>query len=927
MKKIESNKILNESWINFINCNYIEKMYKDFLENKKFVDIFWKKKFLCFKEKLSKKNKTLDKKKIFRNLNIEKKNSSLKKNDIFNILNFFRLQGFHYSNVNPLKTKKIKKKLIQINNFFFKIQEKNLKKKITINISKNVKKKFLNFHFFLKWLKKKYCNTIGFQFSHIDKENEKKWIQKYVEKKWTRKKFNQNKKIDILNAIISSQTFEKYIHFKYPSYKRFSLEGNDSLIPLLYEIIIRSTKKNFSYFYIGMAHRGRLNVLINLLGKPSNMLFKEFSGKDINNLSNGDVKYHLGFYSKIYIKNFKKGKLNLEYNPSHLEIINPVIMGLSRAKNDFLKSKNFSSVIPIMIHGDASFTGQGVIQEILNMSQTPGYSVGGSIHIIINNQIGFTTSKIKYMRSSKYPTDIAKCSNSLILHVNSDDPEAAVFSAQMSIDYRKKFKKDVFIDLIGYRRHGHNEVDNPYVTQPLMYKKIKNHPTVQEIYSKKLLEKNLIDQEMIQKKILIYKKNLKSGKTISQKYSFLNIKPKIIKKNKIQNFKYKKFSYIFSKKKVKKLFNIINTLPQEMNLHPLVKKIYLDRLKMVNLKNNFDWGAAENLVYACLLNKGISCRISGEDISRGTFFHRHSIIHDQITGKKYIPLKKSIKNSQLFLIDSVLSEESVLAFEYGYSLRNDKTLTIWEAQFGDFSNVSQVVIDQFISSSMEKWNQSSRIVLLLPHGYEGQGPEHSSARIERYLQLCSKKNMHVCIPTTASQIFHLLYKHIFHKKPFPLIIFSPKSLLRHPMSKSSFEEIYQGKFKKVIYKNSSSKEDNFKKIIFCSGKIYYELLDNQQQKKVKNILLIRIEQLYPFPKKSILKIVNQYKKIKRIFWCQEEPKNQGSWIYFKKNFLKIFFNEKNIKYIGRPSSASPATGNIYIHKKEQLKIINSALNI
>ncbi|USS94327.1 2-oxoglutarate dehydrogenase E1 component [Buchnera aphidicola] len=923
MNKNKDNKMFNESWINFINYHYIQNMYKNFLKDKNSVNKFWKNKFILLKNS-SYQKKNINNQYLDTQLNQEIKKKYLNKKKILKILNFFRLNGFRYANINPLK-KNIKKKIFDLDKKIFKFKEKYLKKKIKWRID-NKKKKFLNLNFFLKWLKKKYCHTIGFEFSHIYKKKEKEWIQKYIENQWTKKKISDEKKIEILNAIISAQTFEKYINSKYPSYKRFSLEGNDSLIPMLYEIISQSLQKKFCYFYIGMAHRGRLNVLINVLGKPSNLLFQEFSDKDMRNLNTGDVKYHFGFYSDIYIKNFKKGDINLEYNPSHLEIINPVIMGISRYKYDSLQSKNFHHIIPIMIHGDAAFTGQGIIQEILNMSQTPGYGIGGSIHIIINNQIGFTTSNIKHIRSSKYSTDLAKSINALILHVNADDPEAAFFAAKMSVDYRNKFQKDIFIDLIGYRRNGHNEVDDPFVTQPLMYKKIKSHPTVQDIYSKKLIDQKLINKRTIQKKIILYQDRLNQGKKILPNYSYLNFKKKNID-NHLKIKKFIKISQKFTEKKIKKIFKKINFLPKKINLHPLVKKIYSNRLDVINKNQKFDWGTAENFAYACLLNQGISCRISGEDISRGTFFHRHAIIYDQITGEKYIPLKKSIKNSKLFLIDSVLSEESVLAFEYGYSLRNSNTLTIWEAQFGDFANVSQVVIDQFISSSMEKWNQSSRVILLLPHGYEGQGPEHSSARIERYLQLCANKNMNVCIPTTASQIFHLLYQHIFHQKSFPLIIFSPKSLLRNPMSQSSFSEIYEGKFQKIICEIDFSIKQDFKKIIFCTGKIYYELLEARRKKNIYQIMLIRIEQLYPFPKKKILKIINKYSMIKNIFWCQEEPKNQGAWNYIKNTFEKLTYNKINIQYIGRKNSSSPATGNFYIHKKEQEKIIHSALNI
>ncbi|WP_436835304.1 2-oxoglutarate dehydrogenase E1 component [Buchnera aphidicola] len=845
----------------------------------------------------------------------QKKNYFIKEK-ILKILSFFRFKGHKYSDINPLNKKKYKKKINKLNYIFFNFNKNYLNKKININKNLNIKQKFLNFDIFLKWIKKKYCSTIGFEFCHINSKKEKKWIQSYIEKNWKKSSFKKKKKLDILNAIIYSQTFEKYINTKYPGYKRFSLEGNDSLIPGLYELITYSIKKNILDLYIGMAHRGRLNVLINVLGKSTTQLFKEFSGK-CNTLHNGDVKYHLGYYSKVKTK-YNTGRINLEYNPSHLEIINPVVMGLTRSRIDFLKFKKNHSVLSIMIHGDASFSGQGVIQEILNMSQTKGYNVGGSLHIIINNQIGFTTSDINSMRSSYYCTDIAKLIESPIFHVNSDDPEAFVFSIKMSIDYRKKFKKDVFIDLIGYRKNGHNESEEPSVTQPLMYKKIKNHRSIQEIYSKKLINEKIIKIKQINKIESNYINTLDKGLVINPNYSSLKFQSFLKKKKSSFN----KVKLKFSKNKLIKIFKLINTLPKNFNAHPLVKKIYLNRLEMIKKNKKLDWGAAENLAYGYLLKNGVSCRISGEDVSRGTFFHRHISIYDQINGKKYTPLK-NIKNSKFYIWDSVLSEEAVLAFEYGYSLRNKNTLNIWEAQFGDFSNVAQVVIDQFISSSMEKWNQTSGIVIYLPHGYEGQGPEHSSARIERYLQLCSNDNMRVCIPTNSSQIFHLLFSHVHKKMNTPLIIFSPKSLLRNPLSSSSFSEIYNGKFQKLIYDKSFIKNKNISKIIFCSGKIYYELLEKYKLIKIKNILIIKIEQFYPFPKIKIKKIIKKYFYVKNIFWCQEEPSNQGAWNYIKNIFEKILSNQGNIKYIGRNSSSSSATGNIYIHKKEQLLIIDS----
>ncbi|CAL4321348.1 2-oxoglutarate dehydrogenase E1 component [Buchnera aphidicola (Chaitophorus sp. 3695)] len=919
-KKIKN---FNESWINSMNQEYLENIYKKYLKNKNSLDVFWKKNFKKLNLYVRNKNinHNIQNNEInVINENIKSKFHIISKEKIFKILSFFRKKGYKYSNINPLENLKYQEEINKIDDSFFKISSKKLDKKIILNINKNKNKIFSNFFSFLSWLKKKYCHTIGFEFNHLSIKKEKIWCINYIEKKWNKNFCTKNKKLDILNAIISSETFENYINSKYPGYKRFSLEGNDALIPMLYEAIIFSIQKNVKHLYIGMAHRGRLNVLINVLGKPVKNLFQEFSGKFLNFINTGDVKYHLGFYSQAITK-YGSAFLNLEYNPSHLEIINPVVMGISRSYIDSLKYFKKNKVLSIMIHGDASFIGQGITQETLNMSQTPGYTVGGSLHIIINNQIGFTTSNVNHMRSSNYCTDVVKMIESPIFHVNSDDPEAAIFAVQMAIKYKKKFKKDVFIDLIGYRRYGHNESDEPTVTQPLMYQKIKNHSTIKTIYSDKLIQENLITKNQFLKIISNYQKQLDNKLTITPNYDSLKFKLKSNHKKK-ENIFVNLNKHKFSKNKLLELFKIINTLPQNMHIHPLVKKIYMNRMYMANQEKYIDWGAAENLAYAYLLNIGISCRISGEDVVRGTFFHRHAKIYDQKNNNTYVPLK-NISNGKFFIWNSVLSEEAVLAFEYGYSLRNRNTLNIWEAQFGDFSNVAQVVIDQFITSSKEKWNQSSGIVMLLPHGYEGQGPEHSSARIERYLQLSAKKNIKICIPTTASQIFHLLCSHAFKGMKKPLIIFSPKSLLRHPLSQSSFIEFYSGKFKKVIYKTNLLNQEHIKKIILCSGKIYYELLEVYNKHQISNILLIKIEQLYPFPKKNILKIFKKYSYVKNIFWYQEEPRNQGAWTYIKNVFDKILSNEIIIKYIGRPASSSSATGNLYVHKKEQLKIINS----
>ncbi|QJC37729.1 2-oxoglutarate dehydrogenase E1 component [Enterobacteriaceae endosymbiont of Donacia bicoloricornis] len=664
-----------------------------------------------------------------------------------------------------------------------------------------------------------------------------------------------------------------------------------------------------------MSHRGRLNFLVNIMGKKIKDIINEFTDILPKKKHIDDVKYHLGYSSIIEI-NKKKIELELAYNPSHLEIINSITMGITRFYNDILKKNiNNFNILPINIHGDASFSGQGIIQEILNLSQTRGYGIYGTIHIIINNQIGFTTSKNIDMRSSYYCTDIAKMIQCPVFHVNADNLESVIFTTRLAIKYRNTFHKDVFIDLVSYRRYGHNEMDDPYITQPLMYNYIKNHKRIQNLYFDQLFLQNIIDNDEKKKLYQKYQNLFNQGKVFIK--TFVPIKKKctniIIKNIKINE--------------LKKLLFRISSFPKNFNIHPIVKKIYLDRMNMSKEIKKIDWGTAENLAFANILNQGMSCRFSGEDVKRGTFSHRHSVIYDQKNGSSYTPLNNISLNQGIFNIyNSVLSEEAVLGFEYGYSLNNINGITIWEAQFGDFVNGAQIIIDQFISSGEIKWNYKSGLVIILPHGYEGQGPEHSSARIERFLQLCAGKNMKICIPSNASQIYYLLCEQAFNFKKKPLIIFSPKSLLRHPLACSSLKNFINNSFKLIIDElDQKINIKNIQYIVFCTGKIYYDLLEYRNFIKKNNLILIRIEQLYPFPKKDLKKIIEKYKKIKYFCWCQEEPKNQGPWIYIKncfKNKLNL-----NVNYFGRNKSSSPSTGYFIIHKKQQQEIINSVFNI
>ncbi|WP_343189284.1 2-oxoglutarate dehydrogenase E1 component [Buchnera aphidicola] len=880
------------TFVTIFNQSYLESIYKKFKKDKNSISSHWRNFFLKkFKKKKTKK-KT--------NIKIKKKY----------IINFFRKYGYKIAKLNPLNISK-KKNIIKFN----KIKKKYLLKK------KNKKYKIIK-KIFNKY-KKIYSKKIGFEFTYLNNKKEKKWIQNKIENIDDKKKITNKKKIYILKNLIYAESFEKYLGLKYPGSKRFSLEGAESFILILKNIINYSKKKNKKKIIIGMAHRGRLNVLINILKKNILKLFCEFSNLYIKKDNSGDVKYHKGCIRITKNNNNKKMIINLQHNPSHLEIINPVVMGVSRAYSDIYNKKNI--IVPINVHGDASISGQGVIQETLNMSKTKAYNVNGTIHIIINNQIGFTTSNNYDLRSSKSCADIAKMINIPIFHVNSDCPESVMFITKIAFKFREKFKKDVFINLYCYRRQGHNEIDDPFITQPILYKKILKHPKITKIYKKKLINKKIINKKYFKKikkkyflkinnKFIFFENNKK--KILKKK------KKKIIKKNNINDF-------IIKKKILKKIIYKINNIPKNINMHSTVKKIYNYRKNIKKKNHLLDWGTAENLTYATILFQGISCRLSGEDIERGTFSHRHCVIHDQKNKKYYIPLKNISKNQGNFNIwNSTLSEESILAFEYGYAnTYKNKNLTIWEAQFGDFCNGAQIVIDQFISASEQKWNENCNLVLFLPHGYEGQGPEHSSGRIERFLQLCAEKNIIICIPSTPVQLYHLLRRQIFKNILKPLIIFSPKSLLRHPLAKSSLKEFYSKKFLKILPELDNINNNNdSKRIVFCSGKIYYELLIKRRKIKKNNIILLRIEQLYPFPKKYIINILKKYKKIKDIIWCQEEPKNQGAWNYIK-NILKKKIIKKKIKYIGRKKSSSTAVGNIIIHKKQQKKIINKTLNI
>jgi len=771
-------------------------------------------------------------------------------------------------------------------------------------------------------LKQVYCQTIGAEYLHIMNQDETHWIQHRLENPIVNTCDDKSQK-RILACLTAADGLEKYLGTKYTGQKRFSLEGGDSLIPLLDNLIQESgSQHGIKEIVIGMAHRGRLNVLVNVLGKSPQELFDAFEGKIINDQHSGDVKYHLGFSSDVKTSGGNI-HLALAFNPSHLEIVSPVVMGSVRARQQTKSVEKKSEVLGIQIHGDAAFAGQGVVMETFSLSQTHGHNTAGSIHIVINNQVGFTTDP-RDSRSTYYCTEIAKMVQAPIFHVNGDDPEAVLFITKVALDYRMTFRKDVVIDLICYRRHGHNEADEPSATQPVMYQKIKAHKTPRELYADNLINSNKISADDAQKMVEDYRDALDKAQNLFVHLEKKHSNSHINWSTHIDKPLDEPIKPINDISLLKKLGTQINTLPEGMVLQPQVAKIIEDNRKMAKGELPLNWGFAENLAYATLLHQKFGVRITGQDSGRGTFAHRHAVLHDYATGKLFTPLKQLSNNFDV--IDSILSEEAVLAFEYGYSTSTPESLVIWEAQFGDFANGAQVVVDQFISSGEQKWDRLSGIVMLLPHGYEGMGPEHSSARLERYLQLCAQENMQVCVPSTPAQIFHLLRRQLIRKARKPLIVMTPKSLLRHKLAVSNLEELNLGHFHPVVTETESDKVSNqISKVILCSGKIYYDLLEYRKTNNVTNCALLRIEELYPFPKHPIQELLQKnYGDVKTIIWCQEEPQNQGAWTYIKSEIEACLKSSQRLGYAGRKAAAATAVGTAKVHILEQQQILADA---
>ena len=784
----------------------------------------------------------------------------------------------------------------------------------------------------LETLKQTYCGTVGVEYMYMTDYNEKRWLQERLESIRSRPSYNADQKKRILERLTAAETLERYLHTKYVGQKRFSLEGGESLIVSMDEAVRTGGSLGLDEIVVGMAHRGRLNVLVNTLGKAPSMLFAEFEGKKKSDLTAGDVKYHMGFSSDVSTPG-GPCHLTLAFNPLHLEIVNPVVEGSVYARQVRRGEGAKTKVMPILVHGDAAVAGQGVNQEMLNFAQTRGYGVGGTLHIVVNNQVGFTTSDPRDYRSGHYCTDIFKMVDAPIFHVNGDDPEAVALVTQIAVEYRQKFQKDVVIDIICFRKLGHNEQDEPMVTQPLMYKIISKHPGTRKLYGDKLVAEGVLPADGPEQMIKEFREHLDKGELLYNPVLAGYKHPMTIDWTPFLTKQYiETCDTSVPKAELQRLAKRLTDIPEGFSLHSRVKKIVEDRAAMGEGKLPVDWGMAENLAYASLLVSGYGVRISGEDVGRGTFFHRHAAFHDQNRTSwdagTYHPLKNlQEKQAGFQCYDSVLSEEAVLAFDYGYASANPYELVIWEGQFGDFANGAQVVIDQFIASGEAKWGRACGLVMLLPHGYEGQGPEHSSARPERFMQLCAEMNMEVCVPTSAAQVFHMLRRQAVRMQRKPLIVMSPKSLLRHKDACSSLDELANGEFKRVIGEVDDLDPKKVKRVILCCGKVYYDLVNARREKGIKDIAIVRMEQLYPFPKASLEVELAKYPKATEIVWCQEEPRNQGAWYWIaSRHHLDTQLGAKQkMLLVSRPASSSPAVGYLAKHNEQQKALIESAL--
>jgi 2-oxoglutarate dehydrogenase E1 component len=925
---------LPESWRKFFDgLSDNEKLVYDDIKGPS-----WSPKKRSIKKNFS-KNLIEDNKEINDDINLEtNKQSSKDSVRAIMLIRAYRIRGHLIANLDPLSIQK-KEEHPELKPETYGFEKKDYSRKIFLDGVLGLQ--YADLNQILEILKKTYSSNIGYEFMHMGDPEEKTWIRDRIEGPEKNIFFTKNGKKAILNKIVQAEGFEKYLHVKFVGTKRFGLDGGESLIPALEQIIKKGGNLGAKEIKIGMPHRGRLNVLANVMGKPFKAIFSEFFGKTVstNKSLEGDVKYHLGASSNREFDG-NSVHISLTDNPSHLEAVNPVVLGQVRAKQFFHKDKSRKKVIPVLMHGDAAFAGQGIVAECFAMSGLPGHNIGGTIHIIVNNQIGFTTAP-RFARSSPYPSDVAKIAQAPIFHVNGDDPEAVVHCAKIATEYRQKFNRDVVIDMVCYRRFGHNEGDEPSFTQPIMYKKIKSHPSTLSIYGNKLSQEGLTTETELQKEKTNFKSFLEKEFASSKSYkselkwfdgAWSRFKPGLGKDKRGASGVEKKLLTEIGKK--------ISKVPINFSIHKTLKKIFDLRLRAIEEGKGIDWTTAESLAFGTLLTEGFSVRLSGQDSGRGTFSQRHAVLRNQDNHERYVPLNNISKGQKNFeIIDSLLSEFAVLGFEFGYSISEPETLVLWEAQFGDFANGAQIIIDQFISSGESKWGRASGLVMLLPHGYEGQGPEHSSARLERFLQLCAGENMQVVNCTTPSNYFHVLRRQMRREFRKPLIIMTPKSLLRHKKCVSNISEFsIKSTFHRVLEDDSflevknlldlKKRDAKIKKVVMCSGKIYYDLIEAREKLKNDSVTFIRIEQLYPFPVKTLANILKRYKKAKFI-WCQEEPKNMGAWNtvrnYIDRTLDMINLDDISVEYVGRKASSTTATGNLNKHLAQQKEILEKIL--
>ncbi len=934
---------LESSSIQGANAGYIEAYYEQFLESPESVDDNWRAYFRSLKqgegvrevahsevidrlERMGKEPRRIKAAESGFDAAAAEKQAA-----VLRLINYYRVRGHQAAKLDPLNLQ-VPTDVPDLDPAFHGLKPDDLD--TVFNTGSLFAEPRLPLKDIIRTLKAVYTETLGAEYMYLTETAEKRWIQSRLESNPFAPKLTSDRKKDVLMQLVAAEGLERYLHTRYVGQKRFSLEGGEALVPSLDEILRGCAARNVEEVVIGMAHRGRLNVLINVLGKSPSDLFAEFEGKySAESLARaGDVKYHMGFSTDIEVDG-KRLHMVLAFNPSHLEIVNPVVEGSVKARQIRRADHVGNQVIPVLIHGDAAFAGQGVVMETLQLSQATGFATGGTVHLIVNNQIGFTTSNPieaqlgKDVRTSRYCTDLAKMLESPVFHVNGDDPEAVVFATRLAVDFRNEFHKDVIIDICCYRRLGHNEADEPSVTNPTMYEAIKKHPTTMALFGKRLIEEKIVTEAEFKQAQQDYRDGLDKGENnIRTTLGLVGNKYTVNWSSYAKDAWDAKVDTTVSKRMLQSLAKQLADMPEGFSLHNRVAKIHDDRVKMAAGKLPMDWGFAETMAYASLLNEGFAVRLSGQDSRRGTFFHRHATVYDSKTGEPLTPLAQLTGQEGRFEVnDTLLSEVGVLGFEYGYSTTDPSTLVIWEAQFGDFANGAQVLFDQFIASGSAKWGRLCGLTVFLPHGFEGQGPEHSSARLERFLQLCAADNQQVCVPSTPAQMFHMLRRQMKRNARLPLIVMTPKSLLRHPQSVSSLEDLTHGSFQTII-DDSTVDPAKVKRVVLCSGKVYFDLLKARDEGNLTHIALVRIEQLYPFPREAYEAILARYKTAKEIVWCQEEPENQGAWYQIKHRLSYYLSSSHRLLYATRKGSASTAVGYLKIHNQEQQAVVDAALS-